>query len=186
MTLSEKARLFALAAFAATGQRRKYTGESYFVHAAAVAALVARVTQEEAALAAAWLHDIVEDTAITLGMIEREFDAEVAALVGMLTNASRSEDGSRPQRKAIDRAHLAGASARAKTIKLADMLDNLSTVVERDLEFARIYLPEKALMLDELRGGDAGLWQAVHEVITIGLQKLSELDSKAAPAPGMV
>ncbi|WP_455233134.1 HD domain-containing protein [Geopseudomonas aromaticivorans] len=182
MRLSEKARLFALAAFAATGQRRKYTDESYFAHAAAVVALVAGVTLDETALAAAWLHDVVEDTGITLDLIEREFGAAVASLVGMLTNASRPSDGNRAQRKAIDREHLAGASALAKTIKLADMLDNLSTVVDRDPEFARTYLPEKALMLEQLTEGDAGLWQAVHDVIASGLQKLQLLLGEDGPA----
>lgn len=158
LDLDERARLFATAAHAAIGQVRKYTGEPYIAHVAGVVANLRSVPHDEAMVAAAWLHDVVEDTAIPLETIAAEFGPDVAALVGAVTNASRGSDAPREVRKAMDRAHLAGASARAQTIKLADIIDNVSSVAARDPAYAAIYLAEKAEMLAVLRAGDPTLW----------------------------
>ena len=139
-------------------QVRKYTGEPYIVHPEAVAQLVRSVPHTEEMLAAAWLHDTVEDTEATLEEIERECGAEVADLVEMLTDPSRPEDGNRARRKAIDRAHTALASPDAKTIKLADLIDNTRSIVQCDPGFARVYLAEKRKLLEVLRDGDPKLW----------------------------
>jgi hypothetical protein len=80
-------------------------------------------------------------------------------LVEQLTDVSRPEDGNRAKRKAIDRAHTAKASPEAKTIKLADLIDNTRSIVELDPGFAKIYLVEKVLLLEVLQEGDAGLWE---------------------------
>ncbi len=61
--------------------------------------LVRSVPHTEEMLAAAWLHDTVEDTPTTLGDIESHFGPKVAELVRMLTNVSRAEDGNRFERK---------------------------------------------------------------------------------------
>lgn len=75
---------------------------------------------------------------------------------------STSHDGLRKHRKAKDREHTAKASPQAKTIKLADLIDNTRSIVERDPEFAKVYLAEKALLLEVLRDGDATLWKMAH------------------------
>ena len=157
--LEEKARTFAEAAHAGIDHRRKYTNEPYINHPAAVVALVRSVPHTEAMLAAAWLHDTVEDTPVTLAQIEAEFGPEVAALVDQLTDVSRPQDGNRKTRKAIDLAHTAQASAPAKTIKLADLIDNTRTIATYDPSFARVYLAEKAALLEVLREGDITLQQ---------------------------
>ena len=108
-------------------------------------------------LAAAWLHDTVEDTGVSLGLIEAEFGPEVADMVEMLTDVSHANDGLRAHRKRIDREHTAKASPAAKTIKLADLIDNTRSIVERDPKFAEVYLKEKRLLLDVLTEGDATL-----------------------------
>jgi (p)ppGpp synthase/HD superfamily hydrolase len=140
------------------GQVRKYTGEPYIVHPAAVVKIVRSVPHTEEMLAAAWLHDTVEDTEATLDEIERECGVDVAELVEMLTDPSRPEDGSRTRRKAIDRAHTAKASPAAKTVKLADLIDNTRSIVKADPRFARIWLDEKRKLLEVLREGDPRLW----------------------------
>ena len=81
-SLEEQARRYATRAHAEAGQRRKYTDEPYIVHPAAVAELVRSVSADDALLAAAWLHDTVEDTATTLADIESHFGSRVAQLVG--------------------------------------------------------------------------------------------------------
>ena len=156
--MEERARKFAEAAHASIDQRRKYSGEPYIVHPDAVAELVRSVPHTEAMICAAWLHDMVEDTPVTMDDVEREFGAEVAALVEQLTDVSRPEDGNRKKRKTIDREHTAKARAQAKTVKLADLIDNTWSIVERDPDFATVYLVEKAALIEVLREGDETLW----------------------------
>ena len=126
--LIERARVYATEAHQRINQRRKYNNEPYHVHLHAVAKLVASVTDDAEMIAAAWLHDTVEDTQATLEDIEAEFGVAVAELVEELTDVSRPGDGNRAVRKAIDRRHLAQASARAKTVKLADLIDNCKDI----------------------------------------------------------
>src|SRR5580765_8807774 len=94
-TLELRARVFATAAHAAVGQVRKYTGEPYINHPAAVAEIVRAVPHSEAMLAAAWLHDVVEDTKVTYADIKAEFGEDVAVLVNWLTDVSAPQDGFR-------------------------------------------------------------------------------------------
>jgi (p)ppGpp synthase/HD superfamily hydrolase len=158
MTLIEKARAFATAAHAAVGQLRKYTFEPYIVHPAEVAALVATVPGHTPEMvAAAWLHDTVEDTGVTIELIRSEFGAEVAELVGWLTDVSRPDHGNRAARKAVDRAHTAGAPAAAQTIKLADLIANTRSIMQHDEKFAVTYLAEKRMLLEVMTKGDSGL-----------------------------
>jgi (p)ppGpp synthase/HD superfamily hydrolase len=118
-------------------QKRKYTGEPYINHPKAVVEIVRSVEHTEAMICAAWLHDVVEDTQITLACLEQmlseqctsiEFAKEVVALVEMLTDVSKPEDGNRAVRKEIDRQHTALASPEGKTIKLADLIDNTQSM----------------------------------------------------------
>lgn len=76
--LVERARLFAIAAHAATGQTRKYTGEPYWRHPEEVARLVSQFGHTPEMLAAAWLHDVVEDTGVDVALIRAEFGDTVA------------------------------------------------------------------------------------------------------------
>jgi len=153
----EKARIFATAAHHAAGNVRKYTGEPYINHPTAVVELVSSVPHTPEMLAAAWLHDTVEDTGVSLDLIETEFGGLVAGMVEMLTDVSHANDGLREHRKRKDREHTAKASPSVKTIKLADLIDNTRSIVERDPHFAKVYLVEKRLLLEVLREGDARL-----------------------------
>lgn len=162
--IEHKARIFATAAHHAAGNVRKYTGEPYIHHPAAVVALVESVPHTPEMLAAAWLHDTVEDTHVALGLIEAEFGPDVAAMVEMLTDVSRANDGLRKHRKAKDREHTAKASPAAKTIKLADLIDNTRSIVERDPEFAKVYLEEKRLLLKVLTEGDQTLYEMARQL----------------------
>jgi (p)ppGpp synthase/HD superfamily hydrolase len=153
----ERARVFATAAHAAVGQVRKYTFEPYIVHPAEVAKIVKDAGGTEVMVAAAWLHDTVEDTGVTIETIRAEFGVEVAELVGWLTDVSRPEHGNRAHRKALDRAHSAAAPAEAQTVKLADLIANTRSIMAHDAAFAKTYLEEKRLLLAVMTKGDAGL-----------------------------
>lgn len=160
VVLTEKAKVFATAAHAAIGQTRKYTGEPYIVHPIEVANLLLQyvpdVTDEQ--LAAAYLHDVLEDTQVTENVLRAQFGDEVTDLVVWLTNKSKKTDGPRAVRKKIDRQHLAKAPAEAQTIKLADLLANTDSIVDHDKDFARVYLPEKKALLEVLTLGNRVLW----------------------------
>lgn len=161
MSEFERAKAFCIAAHCAVGQKRKYTGEDYYHHPIEVANLLIEHASplSQAMLVAAVLHDVVEDTQVPLSVIDEQFGPIVAAYVEQLTDVSRPEDGSRRARKAIDRAHTALASPEAKTIKLADLISNTRSIVERDPKFAVIYLKEKRLLLQVLREGDPALYK---------------------------
>jgi (p)ppGpp synthase/HD superfamily hydrolase len=154
MNIVDKARTFATAAHAAIDQRRKYTGDPYIVHPAEVVDILLQVKHSDEMLAAAWMHDVLEDTRVTADLMLQEFGSEITDLVLWLTDVSKPADGNRAARKAKDRLHSAAAPAAAQTIKLADMISNTRSIVEHDPNFSVVYLKEKALLLDLLDKGD--------------------------------
>ncbi|WP_345353375.1 HD domain-containing protein [Rhodococcus olei] len=101
-----------IAAAAHVGQVDK-AGQPYITHPARVAA---RVAGDENAVAAAWLHDVVEDTAVTLADLEESFPAEVTTAVDALTRRR----GEAP----ADYYARVRTVPLALTVKLADMADN--------------------------------------------------------------
>lgn len=167
MDMVERARVFATAAHAAVKQVRKYTYEPYIVHPAEVASIVATRPHDPEMLAAAWLHDVVEDTGVSLESIRAEFSTKVVTYVDFLTNPSRPEDGNRAVRKAIDRDWIASAPAEVKTVKLADLISNCSSIVMHDANFAKTYLEEKRLMLEVLKDGDSVLWERAASIVRV-------------------
>lgn len=163
--LEPRARLFAIHWHQSIDQVRKYTGEPYWHHPEAVAALVKTVPHTEEMIAAAWLHDVVEDTPCTLAQVAAEFGEPVGTLVEWLTDSAKPTDGNRATRKAIECMRLARAPVAAKTVKLADLIDNSRSIITRDPDFARVYLYEKRLLLDDaLRDGDPTLWAQADQI----------------------
>jgi (p)ppGpp synthase/HD superfamily hydrolase len=165
MNTVERAKVFATAAHAAVGQTRKYTGEPYVVHPMEVASLVESVGGTEAMVAAALLHDVLEDTGVTVDVLEEQFGSEVADLVLWLTDVSKPDDGNRSTRKALDRQHSAAAPAAAQTIKVADLISNTRSIVAHDPGFAKVYLEEKRLLLDVLTRADPTLLTMAREQV---------------------
>ena len=174
--LPDRARVYATEAHQRINHRRKYNNEPYDVHLSAVAKLVASVTDDAEMIAAGWLHDTVEDTQATLEDIEEVFGQPVAELVEELTDVSKPGDGNRAIRKAIDRRHLAQASQRAKTVKLADLIDNCKDITRHDPRFARIYLAEMGSLLDVLQEGDGQLFKRAKKLHarSIGMLEIKE------------
>lgn len=154
---------FARDAHGSIDQRRKHTGEPYIVHPFAVAKLVRSVPHTDAMLAAALLHDVVEDTHATLDEMGALFGPEISELVDWLTDVSKPEDGNRAARKHLDLLHTARATPAAKTIKLADLIDNTKTIAVHDPGFWGRYRKEKRALLQVLREGDPTLWRMAAE-----------------------
>lgn len=152
-----KAKNFAERVHAA--QTRKYSGEPYAVHLREVAGYCAEVGCRDEVVAAAWLHDSKEDQGVTDAELRELFGDDVAQFVEEVTDQSRSTDGKREQRKAIDRAHNANASPEGKTIKLADLISNTKSIAVHDQHFAVTYLREKRLLMPFLTEGNPELYR---------------------------
>lgn len=118
-------RALAFAAERHTDQRRKGSrGEPYINHLAEVAALVATATEgrDPALVAAALLHDAIEDTGTTRAEIADAFGPDVADLV---TEVTDDKSVSQVERKRMQVARAPRRSVRAKILKLADKTSNL-------------------------------------------------------------
>lgn len=126
MDLLEKALSFAIKAH--EGQKRKNGRTPYILHPVEVAAVAATLTDDEEILAAAALHDTVEDTQVTIEDIRREFGDRVAALVmsdteDQHTELSRAE--SWQQRKEESLRLLENGSKDIKIMWMSDKLSNM-------------------------------------------------------------
>ena len=177
--LVKDAKLFATQAHQRIGHRRKYTSQPYEVHLREVGKIVSSVTDDPQMIAAAWLHDTVEDTAATHRDIEQNFGPEVGQLVRELTDVSKPSDGNRAIRKSLDREHLRQASPRAKTIKLADLIDNTRDICKHDPRFARTYYGEAIELIEVLIEGDPVLYKQAKKELSRCAEKLG-----LEPPPG--
>jgi hypothetical protein len=184
MDLVQRARDFAIRAHKSMNHRRKYTHAPYSVHLQNVADLVASVSDRAETLAAAWLHDVVEDTPTTLEDVEATFGQSVAHLVDCLTDVSKPSDGNRAMRREIDRQHLAGANSEAKTVKLADLIDNCRDICKHDKRFAKVYLQEMAALLHVLSDGDPKLYGLAFKTHVEGSAMVSEDPGDSYPSEG--
>ena len=127
--LLDRAIIFAVKAHAGTERRGK--GYPYIVHPMEAVEIVATMTKDQELLAAAALHDTVEDTDVTVEQIRAEFGDRVADLVAAESDempAGVSEEDSWHGRKqaAIDR--LSKASCEAKMVALGDKLSNMRAI----------------------------------------------------------
>ena len=123
-------RAYHLAKDAHTGQVRK-SGEPYITHPAAVAKIVAEQGLDDITIAAALLHDAVEDTGVTLVQLERDFGPEVMAIVDGVTKLDRVKFDSKEAQQAATVRKMLVAMAddlRVLIIKLADRLHNMRTI----------------------------------------------------------
>ena len=154
-----------LAGKAHEGQFRKYSGMPYIVHPIEVATIVQTVEHSDEMIAAALLHDVVEDTDYSFEDIAKEVSPEVADLVKGLTDVSSPQDGNRKVRKAIDKDHLAEQNAEVQTIKLADVISNSQDIKANDPKFAKVYIEEMKALLEVLTKGDNTLYAKAKEIV---------------------
>jgi (p)ppGpp synthase/HD superfamily hydrolase len=143
-----RAAKFAVAAHG--NQTRRYTGEPYTLHLFSVAQRVAVYTLDPHVIAAALLHDVVEDTDVSNETVKTLFGQRVAEMVFALTDTPTTPDMNRVARKEIDRERIHKASADVQLIKAMDMLDNMPSIVEHDPNFAVVFMREKELLTDVL------------------------------------
>ena len=168
-------------------QKRKYEGLPYVVHLIAVANTVKRVTKNPIQTAAALCHDLFEDT--TCGenelkaFLEEQYSvqesSQIIKLVWELTDRYTKEDFpdlNRFARKKLDAERLKNISADAATIKLADFMDNIGSIVKHDKGFARVYLSEIKDFFPTLVKGDTELFKLASD-LSSKYQEQLELDN---------
>jgi len=147
---------FRLAAIYHHGQVRKYTGEPYVTHPVDVMAILAEhyyfgrdSVSIQHMLAAALLHDTLEDTYATEEALRQEMPEQVVDFVLALTDVDKNV-GNRKTRKALDRARLAEACAEVQSIKCADIISNSRSIKMHDAKFWETYKAELSALLDVL------------------------------------
>jgi GTP pyrophosphokinase len=124
------ARAFRFSQKAHAGQKRQ-SGEDYVSHCVEVAKILADLQLDTVTVACGLIHDVVEDTAVTVGDVEREFGREMAAIVDGLTKIASLPIGSSQERQVENYRKLLlsiAKDARVILIKLADRLHNMRTL----------------------------------------------------------
>ena len=150
--LSQIEKAYKMASAAHKDQKRR-SGEPYIIHPVSVAIILAELELDKESIIAGILHDIVEDTDVTLEQVRQEFGDEVALLVDgvtKLTQLSYSKDKVEIQAENLRKMFLAMAKdIRVILIKLADRLHNMRTLQymtpekqkEKSKETMEIYAP---------------------------------------------
>lgn len=142
-------------------KRKGEAQEPYVNHLAEVGELVATATEGRDAnlVAAAVLHDTIEDTATLLAELASVFNADIADLVSEVTDHKRLDSAERKRAQVM---HAAAKSPRAKILKLADKTSNLRSLVKSppmdwSLQRKRDYLAWAKEVVQGLRGANAWL-----------------------------
>src|SRR5213596_2505349 len=144
-------RAFRFAARAHEGQQRR-SGEDFVLHPWGAAKILAELRQDEQTIAAALLHDVVEDTDTEIDEVRTEFGDEIAQLVEGFTKLTRIHFQSREQAEAENYRKMIAAMVgdeRVILIKLADRLHNMRTIeylgkqkqVQKAKETLEVYAP---------------------------------------------
>lgn len=165
--LIDSAGAFAMGAHNAIGHVRKYTGIPYWNHLKNVANIVRGCEHHASAemISAAWLHDTVEDTQVTISQISDVFGLKIAEYVYYLTDLPK-DAGNRAFRKADTIERFRNAPYEVKTIKLADLIDNGQDIVKHDQHFAFRFMTEKRELLKVLGDGNPQLYVIASKMVS--------------------
>ncbi len=135
-------------ALQAHGDQKRDSGEPYIMHPLAVAAILADLELDDATIAAGLLHDVAEDTSVTLADIATEFGAEMAKLVDGVTKLSKLEYRSRQEAQAENLRKMLLAMSqdiRVILIKLADRLHNMRTLSSHHSDLRKKEIAEETM-----------------------------------------
>jgi guanosine-3',5'-bis(diphosphate) 3'-pyrophosphohydrolase len=182
-------------AMKAHGEQRRASGDPYFSHPIEVAAILTDLKLDDATIAAALLHDTIEDTAATRAEIDSLFGPDIGALVEGLTKLKKLDLVTKEAKQAENLRKLLLAIAddvRVLLVKLADRLHNMRTLDYMPLE-ARHRAAEETLEIYAPLAGRMGmhemreeledlafreLYPEAYEVVSARLNALAERDSQ--------
>lgn len=166
-----KAYLFAHSLHA--GQLRK-SGEPYIVHPIAVAEILSEYRLDETSLVAALLHDVVEDTHVSVQEVEKQFGTNVASIVDGLTKLAKVEFRSSQEKLAENFRKMIVAMSRdirVIVVKLADRLHNMRTLKALQLEKRQRIAEETSEIYTQL-AGRLGIYKIKAELEDLCLKEL--------------
>ena len=115
------------------GNQRRASGEPYYTHPMAVAELLLKETKDPAAILAALLHDVVEDSGLFSSCIKSRYGSEVEALVAVVTHMGSSFRKKKLSKKEAEEQLRRCKDIRAIQIKIADRLHNVLTLAHRPI-----------------------------------------------------
>lgn len=169
MPLQARAHYVARDAHTCIDQRRKWTGEPYIIHPMTVAYLVDLAGGSDVAKAVAYLHDVVEDTGTTEAQLRALFpEPHVVTAVLELTDPPAMKGGdNREARFSSKLERLKGACPEARMVKLADILDNLPSIVEHEAGFGLLCCDEAEAMLPILATGSQSLHRQLSGMLSL-------------------
>jgi (p)ppGpp synthase/HD superfamily hydrolase len=146
-------------------RNQKYGNEPYTKHLEDVVSVLKRFgINNNTILAAAWLHDAVEDTLLTVEMVEQEFGNDVASLVYAVT---REPGNNRKERNAKTYPKIK-AQPDAIYLKLADRIANVQASIENNIKKLKLYqneFPDFKIALKHSGGSDE-MWNYLEELIS--------------------
>jgi (p)ppGpp synthase/HD superfamily hydrolase len=168
-------------------QKRKYADERYVQHPVRVMKTCAQYGYPLPVLAAAILHDVLEDTDVTqqeivdflLTVMNEANTEQTVFLVIELTDVYTKDKYpglNRQERKAKEAERLKKVSADAQTIKYADVIDNSVDIVKHGVDFAPVFLNECNILLKKLEKGNKDLRGKAMAVVTKEIEQLRTQD----------
>jgi RelA/SpoT family (p)ppGpp synthetase len=184
-------------AMRAHGEQKRASGDPYFSHPLQVAAILTDLKLDDATIAAALLHDTIEDTDATRTEIDRLFGHDIGVLVEGLTKLKKLDLVSKEAKQAENLRKLLlaiAADVRVLLIKLADRLHNMRTLEYRPPEARRV-TAEETLDIYAPLAGRMGMQAmrdeledlAFHELNPDGYKVITErLDALAARSKGWI
>jgi (p)ppGpp synthase/HD superfamily hydrolase len=164
-------------------QKRKYTGEPYFLHLVAVADMAKEITRFGYEIGLC--HDLIEDARVTSNELFEEllklgYDDEEANYITIrvvdLTDVYTTEafpNMNRKARKLAEASRLHTISPGAQTVKYCDLINNTESIVQYDPGFARKYLQEKKEILEGMTNGNKEMYDQAIVVMNQALLKLN-------------
>lgn len=164
-------------------QQRKYTPERYIVHPVRVMEICRQHTTALPVLAAALLHDVLEDTPVTEGelyqflttLMTKEDAGKTTQLVTELTDVYTKAfypRWNRRKRKMKEAERIQKTSGESQTVKYADIIDNCREIVQHDPDFASVFLRECKGLLQVMPQGDPQLYQQAKDTVAQCLQQV--------------
>ncbi|CAG5072040.1 hypothetical protein DYBT9623_03977 [Dyadobacter sp. CECT 9623] len=165
-------------------QKRKYSGQPYYTHLLSVADRVSAYPKTGCEIEIALCHDLIEDTECSLATLSSLLmslgygiaeDAQILAGVDDLTDkytTIKYPRLNRKQRKQMEAARIILSRPIAQTVKYADIIDNIQSIIAEDPSFAKVYLAEIDQYIWRIDKGNPALYAECCRLFTAAYESL--------------